>query len=528
MLKRSCLGIAIVWFPLTTLAVPFLTTDPVSLGMGGTGAAGGRLSSGPFYNPALLSFQSTASDDFIFSLQVGAIVSDEDESYDTIKDLTDDDIVKSFEDDLKVIESQADTVEGLATTLETSLTNLTTNPASAPVATINAFQTSVNNLNGSVTNVSQAVNSINSTGGEVINSFSTLDNNRIRGLVEVGVLTLFPDETLAIGLSINGRAFVTGRLTITDEDINLLNEYLNAMTAYSDQLSSTSSSATSFSNDLNCALTASCTPTEINDLNNAVPALTTEVDAIGNFNYGGSSTANTNDGDTIIFQNGELAPGADDPNLTSSVRAIGVGIGEVGLTLSKPVEIYGRNYHIGVTPKYQMISIFDYVYDLESSDDFDIDDVRDTEETYAAVNVDVGGITTFGLDNEFVLGLTIHDLIPREFESERNFKVRLSPSFRAGFAYLRSWYRFTADVDLNRNQPVGAESRTQYLAFGGEVDFWDLLHLRAGYRANIAKAGQNVVSVGFGLTPFFDFAALVNPANRQKEFGFSVRLGFGF
>lgn len=530
-MKTRIIAFISMCFSLQGLAVPFISTDPVSLGMGTAGTAGGKLSSGPFYNPAILSFGATDRDDFIFSLQFGAIVADQDETYKTITDLTDDDQVEEFENDLDTIETESSNLDSLITSLvsDAAALNAGNDYDDTPIATAQSFQTSAANLANSVNTTNTALTSLDSKSTIVLNSFEELDKNQVNAMLGLGLSTLFPSKKISVGISINTRAFLSGKLFVTSEDLDLLRSYLAGTRAYTDQVALASDASSTLSTSLDCRASApnSCSSAQATTVTADRATLNSEGNSLANFNYGGSSTA-AEDGDTILFQNGQLTNAATDPQLTSRLRAIGVGIGEFGITLSRSFKIQGDEYHIGVTPKYQMISIFDYTYNLESSEDFEFEDVQDTEESYAAINVDVGAMRSFGFNDEFVLGLTIRDLVPNEFESKENFKVRMDPAVRAGAAYLKSWYRLALDLDVTRNQPAGNESRTQYLAVGGEVDFGDIFHLRAGYRTNLAQSGENQVSLGLGFTPFFDLSVLTNPANLRRELGVAMRFGFGF
>src|SRR5690606_26026583 len=105
-------------------------------------------------------------------------------------------------------------------------------------------------------------------------------------------------------------------------------------------------------------------------------------------------------------------------------------------------------------------------------------------------------------------------------ETIKGGEVNLNPQMRAGLAYRNSWVNLAADLDLLENKPIAYESATQYAAFGGEIDIFRTLQLRAGYRLNIKDTDQGTASVGFGLSPFglhIDLAAFANPSDVKKE-----------
>jgi hypothetical protein len=81
------------------------------------------------------------------------------------------------------------------------------------------------------------------------------------------------------------------------------------------------------------------------------------------------------------------------------------------------------------------------------------------------------------------------------------------------------------------NDPVAFENPTQYAAIGAELDIFSTLQLRLGYRTNMSVADADMVSVGFGLSPFgihLDIAAMANPSDPEKEAGVALETGFYF
>ena len=87
------------------------------------------------------------------------------------------------------------------------------------------------------------------------------------------------------------------------------------------------------------------------------------------------------------------------------------------------------------------------------------------------------------------------------------------------------------DLDLTENDPIAFENPTQYAAIGAEFDLFSTLQLRAGYRTNMSASNSDMVSVGFGLSPFgvhLDIAAMANPSDPEKEVGVALETGFYF
>ena len=81
------------------------------------------------------------------------------------------------------------------------------------------------------------------------------------------------------------------------------------------------------------------------------------------------------------------------------------------------------------------------------------------------------------------------------------------------------------------NDPVAFENPTQYAALGVELDVFSFLQLRAGYRTNMSVSGDDVASIGVGLSPFglhVDIAAMANLDEPKKNAGAALQLGFYF
>jgi hypothetical protein len=81
------------------------------------------------------------------------------------------------------------------------------------------------------------------------------------------------------------------------------------------------------------------------------------------------------------------------------------------------------------------------------------------------------------------------------------------------------------------NDPVAFEKPTQYASIGAELDVYDTLQLRLGYRTNLSVSDSAVASVGLGFSPFgvhLDIAAMANPSDPEKEAGAALELGFYF
>ena len=196
-----------------------------------------------------------------------------------------------------------------------------------------------------------------------------------------------------------------------------------------------------------------------------------------------------------------------------------------------------RQVAIGLTPKLQRVDAYHYVVNVE--DETETDDVSDFGVEDSGFNLDIGASTKFGAEQQGTFGLVIKNLISKDITTQRNgpnsttidgIDISLSPQIRAGVAYQAlGWVNLAADLDLTENDPVAFEDPTQFASLGAEADVFGFLQLRAGYRTNLASSGQNVVSGGFGISPFslfhVDLGVYANTSDPEKEAGAVFELG---
>lgn len=249
-----------------------------------------------------------------------------------------------------------------------------------------------------------------------------------------------------------------------------------------------------------------------------------------------------NDADTGTFNCGssymdatcsEVKPA--DELLKSSVEAVGVSIGELGVSFAREFEIGGSPLAIGITPKLVKIDTIQYWQSVGSDDDIEdiVDDARYRKE-YTGFNIDVGVAKTFGEDSALVAGLVIRNLIPQSYKTTgvtntagvfvAPYEIELNPQIRAGVAKRLSVFNFSADLDLTKNKGVGLNKESQFLAVGAEMDL-RYFQLRAGYRHNLVSDGvQDMVTAGIGLGPL-DVSAMYAD---EHSAGVNVQLAFSF
>ncbi|MCD8523098.1 MAG: conjugal transfer protein TraF [Saccharospirillaceae bacterium] len=547
MTKRSLLAVAIATLGIQSVqAAPFLPMDARGLAMGNTGVASAQRAHAPAYNPSLLS-QASEDDDFaIIFPQLGINVADEEELVDSAQDINDE-IVPRFENlfDDSRSNNFTDSVEKLADaadSLATAIANI--NGAGSTADKAATLKTANTNFSNSLNEVQSQLNEVNSVTSDLAKSLNNISGDPLRGRLGLGGALAIPSKKFAAAISMNADVTFSGRAFFTQQDQNLIqayglaaNEYVDIADGIPDQI-----------NAVIDTLEGGNTPTP-----GQVTQITQSVDDVQDFN---SSPVETAAGTISIFNGGKLSPEAEDAELNSQVQVVAIAVAELALSFSREFEIYGENIAFGITPKLQKISTLHYVSEMDNEDDIETDDIEDSREDYSKVNLDIGASYRFGSDGNWMVGVVGKNLLGGEFDyaeaevkgsPEKDYdnnpatpntplflkggSIALNPQYRAGIAYNGDWATVSFDLDLSENEPVAFENPTQYAAIGAEFDIFRTLQLRAGYRTNMSVADAEIVSIGFGLSPFgvhLDIAAMANPNDPEKEAGIALETGFYF
>ncbi len=239
---------------------------------------------------------------------------------------------------------------------------------------------------------------------------------------------------------------------------------------------------------------------------------------------------------------GDVTFNSDD--LKSSVDLRGVTVAETGLALARQFGEGAGSWTIGLTPKYVKLRLYEYRADVKSADveDFNGDDY--TAE-YNHTNFDIGLAKNY--NNGWRSGLVIKNVIPHSYDFKNvprdpltntplpgaapvatGTTLNLKPQARLGVSHQNSWSTVALDVDLTDNDPAGFEERTRFIALGGELNGWDWVQLRAGYRINTFDSARNVASFGLGLAAAGTVHIDVAVAESSNETGAALQLGLQF
>ena len=554
MIKRSLLATSIAMALVQqAAATPLLPMDARGLAMGSTGVASAKLAHAPQYNPALLS-TANAEDDFAIILpQIGVVVGDEEEMIDAFNSITKDEYEgsnsgDSIIDHFEGITDRLDTIlvsgGGGTVSMEQQLTNFENLVANVPGngggdnTTASQLTAATTDLNTSAIALTNETQDLEDTTFDLTTELSSISGRAIRGSFGVNGAIAIPSKSFAAAVSVSGAAYFSGRMFFTDNDKSLFNGYAEGVNAYAgktqEYTAATQQLATAAENLETCTANSSCTLGDAAAVQLATTNAEDKLNELQAFSY-------EKDGRTILSTDSTTGDIVIADDLNSNVQIVAVGISEVGLTLSREFTIAGENIAIGITPKLQMIKTFNYVANVDNEDDINKSDVTDTEQDFSTINLDAGAAYQFGATKQWQVGLVAKNLISKEYEAESNpnkttgettkTKISLDTQFRGGISHTTDWTVIAFDLDLMENDPVAFEAATQYASIGAELDLFDTLQLRAGYRTNLSVSDSAVASVGLGFSPFgvhIDIAAMANPSAPKKEAGAAFELGFYF
>ncbi len=188
----------------------------------------------------------------------------------------------------------------------------------------------------------------------------------------------------------------------------------------------------------------------------------------------------------------------------SRVRAVSVGVAEVGLALAKYQTFLGQHIAFGVSPKIQRVYTYVYEASLES---YDIKDIRENDTGETVFNLDAGFVWFYG---PLRAGISATNLVGRDIETEslpsnpsKTYAYELRPSYTVGFGLVGDYATLSVDYDLNEAERyTDFDDNTQMIRVGGEIDILRQLKLRAGWKRNLAYDDlDDTLTAGIGLSP---------------------------
>jgi hypothetical protein len=236
--------------------------------------------------------------------------------------------------------------------------------------------------------------------------------------------------------------------------------------------------------------------------------------------------------------------------LASKVRVRGVLIEESGLSVSHQLVTSDQTWSLGFTPKVMNLTLFDATLSANNGTSTSNMTGNDYIAKYNTVNFDMGIAKSY--NNGWRTGVVVKNVVPQTFDFKNaptsgatpvadGNTLTMNPQARFGVSHENSWSTVAFDMDITKNNPAGLENASQYVGIGGELSAWGWAQFRAGYRSDILNAGQETISLGFGLSPRIPYFkphldlgisaspdVLSNGWNNATQVGASIKAGFNF
>ncbi|AWB68265.1 hypothetical protein C2869_18415 [Saccharobesus litoralis] len=225
--------------------------------------------------------------------------------------------------------------------------------------------------------------------------------------------------------------------------------------------------------------------------------------------------------DRIVQNNGQFS----EDDLDSRMIATGAAIAEIGLNFATKFKVGTQVISVGIAPKYQTVETIIYNESINNfdEDDFDADQYTAEDSNF---NLDLGIQTAYKRWN---FGAVLKNAIESEYEVVGDKPVTIEPQLSLGVGYKNSWAQLSLDVDATAAQDFSSRQDVQFARFGLELDAFNFLQIRGGYRHDLEGTYDDTVSVGLGLSPFDVFNIdLAVVAGDNDTLGGAVQIGFGF
>lgn len=207
--------------------------------------------------------------------------------------------------------------------------------------------------------------------------------------------------------------------------------------------------------------------------------------------------------------------------ISSTVLFSGADVEENGVNLSIALpDISGLTLGVNITE--MTFSTIDFVQRL---DQFDVDEYQEkaARKDYRFWNLDIG--LRYQMTPFWSAGAVVKNVRSKEMLTARGDSIRLAPIARLGLAYQRPRLMLAVDADITKNEPLGFDPHKQYIAFGGQFNYWRRNTIRLGYRYNFVD-GTGLPAAGLGFHAWrckIDIAATYS--FDQEEAGVSLQAG---
>lgn len=202
----------------------------------------------------------------------------------------------------------------------------------------------------------------------------------------------------------------------------------------------------------------------------------------------------------------------------------GVDVTELGISLASEVEEF-EGLTFGTTFKYVAIDTIDF---SRGASKFSLSQLLENQyqRKHHMLNADLG--ISYRLNPQYSMGLVVKNIIPQEFDTILGKTIRYHPIARLGIARTSDELTLTAGLDLTKNDAKGFDPDKRYLSLGAEYAGWSSAALRAGVRIDTENQVYTPsLGIGYGDSDrYMDFALTIGP--EYDEVGGSIQAVWSF
>lgn len=222
---------------------------------------------------------------------------------------------------------------------------------------------------------------------------------------------------------------------------------------------------------------------------------------------------------------------AADPSrsLDSQARGVVALVQDYGVALAHQFELMDMPLYVGVTPKVQKVETYNYSATITDYDDSDINDDQ-YRSNDSGFNADLGVALDAG---NMTYGLAVRNLVSRDIDTkEVNDDTRtyqISPVATLAAAYRNNWLTAAIELDVNKSKAWLGQKESQFAAVGVELNAVDWAQIRAGFRSDITGDQPDLLTAGFGLSPWNVFHLdVAGQVGSDKAVGAALTMSYTF
>lgn len=503
------------------LAMPYTGNDAASSAMGGAGVSSASPQTAMTFNPALLADYSASDSVSItlpsFRLSIedpeGAIeIADDIEAMDVFaldRAINGDGVSEgSITEVMSSITTNIINIQIALASIQASSTDDDTDDIEALVNASDALTLNSTVLDNKVIVIDNETENLSAA----TESAYELEDKPLQLGLGVDILNVaLPRDRLSMAFSVSSSTLIGATIDLSEDDQAILDGLitdLDGLTVEASELTTELNTLAALNEDLADLVVNEpedeLSPeyaTWVTDLATVTAEVTAQGIVVNDASNDVSNYSGTYlNGTSIVLPNDDL---------TSEVDLVGTTVTELAVSFARRFTIADQDIAAGITPKLQLINVFEKTFTVENASDEGseasgdiITYLSERSSAFVRPNIDLGITRTWDYRGQIRVGAALKDLIPWEMQTGTGKKLTFRPRVRTGISHQTEWSTVAVDLDLTENQLTDYNLPTRYLGIGGELRATKHAALRVGYRNNLSIENSHVLTGGFSVTPW--------------------------